>query len=498
MPTKKKYLVAFIVGALMALAMPPIGAFYILLICVPTFILLTNSCETKRSSFLTGWAFGAGYFICSLYWVSMALFVDIASFWWVLPLSLIIAPTILGLYYGLIPLLAWRYKANKLSYIIITITAWSAIEYIRGFAFTGFPWNLAGYTWHFSLPIMQINAYIGIYGLTFLTLLWASTPIIQNKRVRNLLIMSFVIASITGLLRLHMNPTETSEQNVRIVQANIAQNMKWDKDTILKNFKQHLDLTSLPSTDAIDFTVWPETSIVTNNYNAQERFDLIAKALPNNSIGVIGALNTKYKYKEAEFFNSITFINKQGAMIGNYSKHHLVPFGEYIPYREYLGFIKPLATTLSMIGDFTRGTGVSTINLNGKPNPSPLVCYEGIFPRNVALQGDDRPDWLVNSTNDGWYGNTSGPYQHLEITRVRAIEEGLPLVRAANTGISAVVDPMGRIIAHKELGDKGVVDSMLPKPVSPTLYSQYGNVAFLILLLLAGVFSEVLIRRKVS
>lgn len=481
----------------MALAMPPVGAFYILLICVPAFILLTESSKTKLETFLTGWSFGAGYFISGLYWVSMALFVDIAIWWWVLPFSLILGPTLLGIYFGIIPLISWRYKANKLAYITITITAWAFIEYIRGWVFTGFPWNLAGYTWHLSLPIMQINAYIGIYGLTLLTLLWASTPIIPNKTVRNILIASFIIASITGLMRLYANPTAPSGQNVRIVQANIEQKLKWDKETILSNFKQHIDLTSTPSANPIDFVVWPETAIITNNYNEKDTLDIIAKSLPNNSTGIIGSLNTQYKFKTTEYFNAITFINKKGDVIGRYNKHHLVPFGEYIPYRDFLN-LTPIAAGISMIGDFTRGKGILTIDIKDKPNPSPLICYEGIFPHKVALQGENRPEWLVNVTNDAWYGHTAGPYQHFEITRVRAIEEGLPLVRAANTGISATIDPLGRVIGSKKLGKKGVVDTILPKPLSPTPYSKYGDSIFLTLILLLGIYSETLLKRTIT
>ncbi|MCK5555092.1 MAG: apolipoprotein N-acyltransferase, partial [Alphaproteobacteria bacterium] len=194
------------------------------------------------------------------------------------------------------------------------------------------------------------------------------------------------------------------------------------------------------------------------------------------------------------FYNSVTVLDKKAKILNTYNKHHLVPFGEYIPFRNILN-MTPIASGIARIGDFTRGAGVSSLYIDSLPKPSPLICYEAIFPNEVANH-NDRPDWLLNVTNDAWYGKTAGPHQHFEIARVRTIEEGLPLVRSANTGISAVIDPLGRIIGIKPLGETGVVDALLPKALPPTPYSKTGDILFFLMLTLLAIFGEKLHRTK--
>lgn len=483
----KKYAAAFGLGALMTLSTPPIGAFYVLLVCVPGMIWLAQSAATKKQAFLTGWAFGAGYFIFGLYWVSFALFVDIHEWWWVLPLSVVAGPTVLALYYALIPLLGWRYRAHEAVHTLMLVTGWAAVEWVRGHALTGFPWNLAGYTWHYFLPVMQANATIGIYGLTLLTLLWAAMPVLPRKYVP-LLMASFVLVAGVGAARLYLHPTVPSgDHTVRIVQPNIPQSFKWSAEEKWKNFQHQLDLTALPAQQPVTFVVWPETAIMSDELQFREIASHIAMNMPSGSIVLTGALSVFSGGDK--FFNNVLALDKQGKVLDAYSKHHLVPFGEYIPFRQYLN-LTPIANGIAMIGDFTRGKGVTTLHLDSLPKPSPLICYEAIFPGAVARR-DDRPDWLVNVTNDAWYGRTAGPHQHFEQVRVRAVEEGLPLVRAANTGISATIDPLGRIVGMKKLMETGVVDTILPKPLPPTLYSRIGDTLFFLMLALLVIFGEV-------
>jgi len=489
----QKYAAAFGLGTLMTLSMPPVGAFYLLLICVPGMIWLARRSGTKTDAFLTGWAFGAGYFIFGLYWVSFALFVDIDSFWWVLPLSAITGPTVLALYYALIPLLAWRYRAHEALHALMMVCGWSLIEWIRGHALTGFPWNLPGYTWHTLLPLMQANAVIGIYGLTLLTLLWAIMPVLAltaQKKLVPLLMASFVVAAIGGMARLYLHPVEQFDgYTVRIVQPNIRQSLKWDQDENERNFRRHLDLTAAAATlqQPITFVVWPETAVTNDLQEYPEIARSISAALPKGSVALLG--NLRHPGQEL-FYNSVVALGKNAEILDTYNKHHLVPFGEYIPFRDYLN-LTPIASGIAMIGDFARGSGVSTLHIGGLPRPSPLVCYEAIFPGEVARR-DDRPDWLLNVTNDAWYGKTAGPHQHFEISRVRAIEEGLPLVRAANTGISGTIDPLGRIIGIKKLGETGIVDTILPRPLPPTPYAKFGDRLFFLMLLLLVIAGEAL------
>jgi len=486
----KKYAAAFALGAVMTLSTPPIGAFYVLLVCVPGLIWLARNSKTKTGTFLTGWAFGAGYFIFGLYWVSFALFVDIKQFWWVLPFAAILGPAVVALYYALVPLLVWRYRKDETAYALMFVTVWALIEWVRGHALTGFPWNLPGYTWNYFLAVMQANAAVGAYGLTLLTLLWAAIPAF-NKKFVPLVLVSFLLVAGAGTVRLYLHPTQQSGSNtVRIIQPDIPQSLKWNRAEMQHNFQHNLALTAQPAKQPVTFVIWPETALVAN---LQEQPDLaheIAKNLPKGSLGLLGTLRSD----EGHFYNSVTVLDRSGGVLGNYDKHHLVPFGEYIPFRQYLN-MTPIGNSVADIGDFTRGSGVATLSLDNLPKPSPLICYEAIFPGEVARL-HVRPDWLVNVTNDGWYGKTAGPHQHFESARVRAIEEGLPLVRAANTGISATVDPLGRIIGMASLGTTAVVDTILPAPLPPTLYARFGDALFFLMLLLLVILGETLYSRK--
>lgn len=485
-------LAAFVAGAVMTLALPPAGFFPVLAICAPVFIHLSIQAETRRAQFLTGWAFGAGYFIAGFYWISAALFVDIETWWWVLPLSLVLGPAVFAVYYGFIPLLAAFFKNSQTAYTLAFVGIWSLVDYARGHWLTGFPWNLPGYSWSRILAVEQTAAVGGVYFLSFLTLLWAALPCLwDNKKTRCFIIASFVIALLFGGYRLYALPTTYTETQVRIVQPNIPQTMKWDKDEEWRNFEKLLRLSRSPADISPAAIVWPETAVNADLDIHQDIARYIARNLPAAGAVITGNLrvtgNTTEDYK---FYNSVTLLDAQAQVRAVYNKHHLVPFGEYIPYRDKIG-IAPIAAAVSGIGDFTAGDGAQTIDIpvTSLPPFSPLICYEVIFPRRT-VDPARRPAWIVNATNDAWYGHTSGPYQHLHITRMRAIEEGLPLARAANTGISTMIDPSGRLLATLRLGQDGYIDHPLPRALPPTLYSLYGDsvyaLAVALLLLLAA------------
>lgn len=490
----KKYVTGFLLGAVMTLSLSPIGLFPVLLLCVPGFIALSHSSKTRGQSFLTGWAFGSGYFIFGLYWVSAALFVDIKQWGWVLPLSAIAGPMIVALYYGLIPLLARFWRNNMTAYTCAFVAAWSALEYLRGHLFTGFPWNLPGYSWTHNLPVLQTASWAGIYGLTLLTLLWAALPLFYSfsKKVFNAVLISFILLSTWGAVRLYQYPPlQNGHHTVRIVQANIPQTMKWNSDEEWRNFEKHINLTKSPvdSKAAPSFIIWPETSVTMDLKLFPEMGHYISLNMPKDSTGIFGTLRITYDENgQPQFFNSVSVLDSKAKVLDVYDKHHLVPFGESIPFRDKLN-VTPLGLAVANIGDFTPGPGVQTLAVSGLPSFSPLICYEVIFPGAVALD-NPRPEWLVNVTNDGWYGRTSGPHQHFETARIRAIEEGLPLARAANTGISGMIDPLGRIIGKMSLEKTGTVETILPQPLPPTPYSRYGNIAFFFMLLLLFMASE--------
>ena len=487
----KKYAAAFGLGALLTLTTPPLGIFPLLFLIVPGFATLARSSPTRFKAFATGWAFGSGYFIFGLYWVSAAMFVDIGEWAWAIPFSGILGPVVLALFYGVIPLLARPFVRNGAAHALAIAAAWSLVEYARGHVLTGFPWILPGYAWDWVLPVMQTAAFTGVYGLTLLTLCWAVLPLFyRHDRLQHIVILSLVCAVAAGGIRLSLHPTEQSgSHNVRIVQANIPLATKMNKDEDWRNFEKHLDLsaTKTPGSENITFVVWPETSLQSDISQFPDIAKLTAMKLPPKATGLLGAMRViENGPRDFVFYNSVTILDKKANVLGNYDKHHLVPFGEYIPFRDKLK-LTPVSFAMDMIGDFGRGPGPRTMYVNTLPPFSPLICYEANFPGEVVDQ-KDRPAWLVNVTNDGWYGKTAGPHQHFAMARMRAVEEGLPLARAANTGISAMIDPLGRVIAQQPLGTAGFIDSILPLPLPQTVYARFGDtIFFLLLALVTGV-----------
>lgn len=489
---KSRYAAAFALGAFSTLAMPPLGFFPALLVSVPGFIWMALASHTLRIRFLIGWAFGAGCFIAGFYWISVALFVDIAQWWWVMPLSLVVGPGLFGLYYGFVPVLARACRRfGDIAEAIAIVVFWALADFARGHLFTGFPWNLMGQAWDYFPPLLQTLSLTGMYGLTLLTLFWAAAPVLfRHRAALSAIVLSLSFCLSFGALRMVMSPTMFQSHSVRVVQAHIPQGQKWDQDAEWRNFEKHLKLSAGNGKSPIDpsFVVWPETSVAADLSLYPQLGHMIASSLPGDSHGIIGTLRVTGDRGSRQYFNSVSVIDKQALVTGIYDKHHLVPFGEYIPFRQLLGVSGGLASAVSGIGEFTPGAGPQTLKIGDLPGFSPLICYEVLFPGAVADR-DNRPDWLVNATNDAWYGHSSGPYQHLAITRARAIEEGLPVVRAANTGISAVIDPVGRIVGRLPLGASGALDSRLPAPLALTPYARLGDNIFFalcgLLLLLA-------------
>lgn len=461
----------------MTLAMAPVHFFPAVFISIPAFIWLLETETRKLRSFLAGWAFGAGYFIFGFYWISAALFVDIGQWFWVLPFSLIVGPGLFGLYWGFPALASHFFKSNSTKHAVIFVTALAVTEYARGFLMTGFPWNLPGQAWGW-VPVIEQAASIGsIYFLTLLTLFWAAVPIYYKNRIYLFLaVFSFAAVLSYGSVRmLDYTPAPTTTV-VRIIQPNIPQGQKWDPDKEWKNFEDTVRQMSKTSTWKPSVFVLPETAIRADLSTFPDITRFIARHMPKESVMIAGNLRVTETNGKMQFYNSVEMMNDKAEVLATYDKHHLVPFGEFIPFRDKIG-IKPIAAAVSGIGDFTRGSGPATIKANGAPAFSPLICYEVLFP-NEAVNKNERPEWIVNSTNDAWYGNSSGPYQHLDTTRMRAIEHGLPVARAANTGISAMIDPMGRVIDSKPLMTTGFVDAYLPQSLPPTLYDRFGDLIF--------------------
>ena len=484
--------IAFFLGALGALGFAPLFIFPALLLALSGIWFLLEQEIAHQSSFRKifwlGWWFGLGHFTIGLYWISYALTVDLAAFWWLIPFALFGVPAILAVFTGVAFILTklWPYTGISRAFAFAAI--WVAIEWLRGHLFTGFSWNLVGYSWAFSPEMMQIASLAGAYGLSLLTLLIAvSLGYFIGKRPfeRNISLSIYLIVVLCwvwGKQRLdHPNVMESSPLAIRLVQPSIPQSLKWDPVQREANFQHLLEITAQPSSLPLKAIIWPESAVPFFLQQDDFHRNRIAKIMPKGSLLFTGALRrTPPEKTQIEVWNSLLTLNDQGTIVASYDKSHLVPFGEYLPFRKTLdtlfgkGTIKKI--TIGAV-DFTAGPGPETIPLpNGFPSFSGLVCYEVIFPRAVINPVQDRPGWMINVTNDGWYGKTSGPYQHLEIARFRAVEEGVPLVRAANSGVSAVFDAYGRNMGSLGLGKKGVLDVILPTPTRfVPLYAQWGD-----------------------
>ncbi|MGH7062468.1 MAG: apolipoprotein N-acyltransferase, partial [Stellaceae bacterium] len=454
-------------------------------------------------SFRLGWVFGFGYLLAGLYWIAAALFVDIAAYWWLVPVAAAGLPAAFALYYA-VALFATRLVVDGLrlppaARIFAFAIAWTGAEWARGHFFTGLPWNLIGYVWSGGFPgaiaVLQSVAWIGIYGLGLLTILAASlpallgtasaSPISMLRRTAPALGAALLVLVPAGLgaMRLAAHPTGQTGVWLRIVQPSIAESLKWDPAAAAVNFRRLLDLSTAPAPRPVAAVLWPEAaSPFFLGRDAAARRAIAAVAPPGGYV-VTGALRASPSSGPVEeVWNSLEAVDGNGTIVARYDKAHLVPFGEYMPLRDILPFKKLTPGTM----DLSAGRGPVTIALSGLPPFAPLICYEVIFPGAVVDQRD-RPDWMLNLTNDAWYGRSSGPFQHFAIARTRAIEEGLPLVRVANNGLSGVVDPVGRVRALLDLDAVGHADVSLPTPIRPTLYARAGDWMLLGLLLLAAV-----------
>lgn len=479
----------FVLGALAVLGLPPFSFAPVLIVCFSGLLILLGGAK-RGGGFLIGWVFGFGFFLAGTYWIGESFLVDRERFGWMMAI-----PAIGGLasFLALFPAAAtatfaalrWR----GLRGAVLLALLWTAAEWVRGHVLTGFPWNLIGYVWSdYSAP-RQAAALFGIYGLSFVTVLAAVLPAVlvdptasRRQRGAAMALCVGVLAAlwIGGALRLAgHDPDVATATRLRVVQGNIAQAAKWDPDERAGIIQRYLDL-SIPGHETYDLLLWPEAALPVLLDEDPALLGQIAALLPEDALLMTGVPRRSLADGEPAYWNSILAIDPQGEILARYDKHHLVPFGEYVPLRDLL----PFERLTEGLGDFSAGPGPATLDLAGAPPVGLAICYEAIFP-GAIIDAQDRPAWIFNATNDAWFGTSIGPYQHLAAARMRAVEEGLPLVRAANTGISAVVDAFGTIQDSLSLGQTGVIDAWLPPPLPPTIYADQGDRMLALLLALA-------------
>jgi apolipoprotein N-acyltransferase len=373
---------------------------------------------------------------------------------------------------------------------------------VRGHALTGFPWNLPGYVWTEYPWLIQIAAWIGIYGVTVLALLApALASLVGSRSVspstgrRWAAIGIGIVAAATIFGAIRLPPGATSlvpGVRLRLVQPSIQQDLKWVEGRYDDNLRQQMELSLKPADTPPTAIIWSEAAEPFPLEDHPSNARIVSSILKPGQLLITGIDRYLASETPPGIRDSIQVLDSTGAILATYDKFHYVPFGEYMPLGKWLPLVKAVAA-----GDIdpTPGPGPRTIRLPGLPPAGPLICYEVIFPGDV-VDREDRPDWLIDVTNDAWFGHSAGPYQHFAMMRVRAVEEGLPLANAANDGISGVVDPYGRVIARLGLGAVGVVDSALPKPIPITIYARIGDSAFFIMILALGLSGFAIGRRR--
>ncbi|WP_075216438.1 apolipoprotein N-acyltransferase [Mongoliimonas terrestris] len=488
---------AFGAGALSSLAQAPVHAAPLLFVTLPLLVLLLDGAVAPgrhgirrlRPAAAVGWWFGFGYFLGGLWWIGAAFLVEAETFGWLMPFAVLALPAGLALFFAAGAMLARLLWVDSPVRVLSLAVGLSATEWLRGHVLTGFPWNLLGQAVAFTDQTSQAASLVGVYGLTALGILVFAAPVLLLDDRRHPLAGRLVggaavlIAAGTvgfGLHRLAEAPAVGADPvpdvRIRIVQPAVNQAQKWDPDLRRRTLDDYLALSDAragPETlGAISFShiIWPETALPFFLTEEPDALSRIAEVLPTGTMLVTGAPRLEVGADRRRFYNSVYALDDAGRIVGAYDKVHLVPFGEYLPLQPLLEAIG-LRQITKVIGGFSAGPGLRTLPL-GSLRAGILVCYEIIFSADVVAA--ERPDLLLNVTNDAWFGQTFGPYQHLDMARLRAIEEGLPVVRAANTGISAVFDPYGRPWALLGLGERGVLDSDLPRALPPSFFSNSG------------------------
>ena len=484
-------------GTLAAAALPPL---HLVVLLVPAFVgllWLMDGAGRWRAAFAAGWWFGLGHFVAGLHWIAFALLVDAETFAWMIPFAVFGLAAVLAVFPGLAALATQASRTRNLARVLIIGVTWTAFEWLRGWVFTGFPWNLIGTVWTFSESMLQVAAVTGVHGLGLLTVIVAAMPVVladdvgpRRRPIACVALAGVVLAAVWGggVARLAAAGDDVvAGVRLRLVQANIAQRLKWRPELRRRHVERQLrmsDAAPAPGRAPPTHVIWGETMVPFSLANDAEALGLIGRATPRGGLTITGAPRTTPPGQEPyRVWNSLHAIDPGGRVVGTYDKAHLVPFGEYVPLRRFLSFAKVTQGRT----DFSPGAGPVTLSLAGLPPFSPLICYEVVFAGRVTAPGA-RPEWLLNLTNDSWFGRSSGPYQHLAAARLRAVEEGVALVRVANSGISAIVDPYGRIVASLGLGRQGVIDGDLPAAlVEPTAFARLGNAIVLLLSIVLAV-----------
>ncbi|MBO6518738.1 MAG: apolipoprotein N-acyltransferase [Rhodospirillales bacterium] len=495
-------MLAVVLGALAVAALPPFYVFPVLWISLSGLLYLNWSAPSLRSAALEGWFFGLGWFGGGFYWIGHAFLVDAERYAALMPVAVLGMAAGMGLYTALgacvLHAIARRYDKLHLVHIAAFAGTWTLCEWLRSWMLTGFPWNPLASVWGNLPEMMQSVAWIGALGLSLLTAAVFAAPALLIGRPRAALkkpalqvlaiCVMLPLLWAGGMWRVDVASLVTHEDIVlRLVQPAIPQKLKWQSDLRRQHVIRQMAMSKRtpgplgPPTHVI----WAETNVPFVLEPDSPIPSSLAAVVPPGGALIFGAPR---RDQQGRAFNSLFVIDQDGKVADIFDKYHLVPFGEYVPFRSIL----PVNKLTEGRGDFSAGPGPRTQHFAGLPSFGAIICYEVIFAGNV-VDPNDRPSWILNLTNDGWFGPSTGPRQHLVQAKLRAIEEGLPVVRVANTGISAVIDPYGRVRNSIGLDEQGIIDAPLPLPLAATVFADYGQSTSLLLALLGilvGVFGR--------
>lgn len=506
----RRFLVAFAAGAFAALAQAPFDFSAACFVSFPVLVwLLEGTTGSPGSglvsrllpSFAVGWWFGFGYFIAGLWWIGTAVLVEGDTFAWALPFAVIGLPALLAVFYGLATLIARIFWTDGVGRIVALAFAFGVAEWLRATVLTGFPWNAIGYA---AMPVpllMQSVRLTGLFGMNVLAVFaFCALALLGSGRHRRLGVgiaaLLIAVHAGYGYARLSVAPAPEKTLHARIVQPSIDQTVKWDGAERDRIFKTYLDLSTSPAQSdrpKPQLIVWPETAIPFILTHRSDALAALGAMVKDGQTLLAGAVRSEGASDDAEgvrYYNSIVAIDSAGEITDAVDKVHLVPYGEYVPFA---GLLKAIGagTLVDAVGPFTSGVKRHTIAVARDVEALPFICYEIIFPR-LVLDADNRADLIVNITNDAWFGDTPGPYQHFRQAQVRAVEAGLPMLRAANNGISAAVDPYGRIVDALAVNAVGVLDVDVPVGATRLLAFGHPGLNGLVIMAAFGLFTLVM------
>lgn len=484
----------FVLGAVSALAMPPSNMWWLFFVTVPLFLFRFGTVTTLAAAFREGWLFGFGYFCVALHWIGYAFLVDAKTYLWMMPFAVGGLAAVMAVYWGLAALVAGFLRRSHVQPWLTFPLSIAIAEWLRGHLMTGFPWAAPGLAADGMGPVVQAAALVGMPGLTLLVLTWSAAlvPFVLRGNLTDRLIALVVIATLPLTFAwgwyVERNTVVTFVPGVmvRLVQPHISQDDKWRADNASMVFDRLVAATVAASSsgEKITHVIWPESAVSFLLDESAGAKDVLRRALGDGKILVTGAIRRARREPTSDHFTSVLVFDSAANVTGTYDKWRLVPGGEFLPF-EWL--LKPLGfqRLVSLPGGFAAGTGPQSLAIAGAGTAGIIICYEAVFPDHL-LDNANRPTWIINVTNDGWFGMSTGPYQHLAQARMRAIEQGLPLARSANTGISAMIDPLGRMQNSLALGKVGFVDAALPGPLPPPPYARWGDFILLLLSLVSA------------